>query len=60
MTGEFSPAHDAGVRWNDPEIGVEWPITDPILSQKDSNLPFLNEIEGRLRADYETAEEASV
>jgi len=60
MTGEFSPAHDAGVRWNDSEIGVEWPITDPILSQKDSNLPFLNEIEGRLRADYETAEEASV
>jgi dTDP-4-dehydrorhamnose 3,5-epimerase len=60
MTGEFSPAHDAGVRWNDPEIGVEWPVTDPTLSQKDSNLPFLNEIEQRLQADYETAEEASV
>ena len=60
MTGEFSPAHDAGVRWNDQEIGVEWPIADPILSQKDGNLPFLNEIEDRLRADYETAEEANV
>jgi dTDP-4-dehydrorhamnose 3,5-epimerase len=60
MTGEFSPAHDAGVRWNDPEIGVDWPITDPILSEKDSNLPYLDEIESRLQADYETAEEASV
>jgi dTDP-4-dehydrorhamnose 3,5-epimerase len=44
MTGEFSPAHDAGVRWNDPDIGVDWPIPKPALSQKDRTLPFLNEI----------------
>jgi dTDP-4-dehydrorhamnose 3,5-epimerase len=44
MTGEFSPEHDTGVRWNDPEIGVEWPIDEPILSSKDQALPSLNEI----------------
>jgi dTDP-4-dehydrorhamnose 3,5-epimerase len=44
MTGEFSPEHDGGVRWNDPDIGVDWPIADPILSPKDEELPFLNEI----------------
>jgi dTDP-4-dehydrorhamnose 3,5-epimerase len=60
MTGEYSPAHDAGVRWNDPEIGVEWPIDDPILSPKDANQVFLNEIEDRLRASDETAEEAKL
>jgi dTDP-4-dehydrorhamnose 3,5-epimerase len=60
MTGEYSPVHDAGVRWNDPEIGIEWPIDEPILSPKDSNQPFLNEIEERLRGDYETAEEAKL
>ena len=61
MTGEYSPAHDAGVRWNDPEIGVEWPIDDPILSLKDANQVFLNEIEDRLRTGTdERAEEAKL
>jgi len=50
MTGEYSPPHDAGVRWDDPDIGVQWSITDPILSDKDRNLPRLREIEARLRA----------
>jgi dTDP-4-dehydrorhamnose 3,5-epimerase len=44
MTGEFSPEHDGGVRWNDPDIGVDWPVPDPVLSPKDQELPFLNEI----------------
>jgi dTDP-4-dehydrorhamnose 3,5-epimerase len=44
MTGEFSPEHDGGVRWNDPGIAVEWPVPDPILSPKDQELPLLNEI----------------
>jgi dTDP-4-dehydrorhamnose 3,5-epimerase len=44
MTGEFSPEHDGGVRWSDPHIGVDWPISDPILSPKDEALPFLSDI----------------
>lgn len=43
MTGEYSPEHDAGIRWNDPAIGIEWPIHDPILSEKDRTLPGLTE-----------------
>jgi dTDP-4-dehydrorhamnose 3,5-epimerase len=34
-TGYYSPAAEGGVVWNDPEIGVEWPIADPILSPRD-------------------------
>jgi len=44
-TGEFSPAHDAGIRWNDPDVGIKWGITDPLLSAKDRVLPFLKDAE---------------
>jgi len=39
----YAPEADAGVRWNDPEIGVEWGIENPILSEKDKKNPFLKE-----------------
>jgi dTDP-4-dehydrorhamnose 3,5-epimerase len=44
MTGEYSPEDDTGVRWNDPDIGVAWPIDAPVVSDKDRSLPFLAEI----------------
>lgn len=34
-TGTYNPAGESGIRWNDPRIGVEWPVSDPILSAKD-------------------------
>ena len=34
---------DRGIRWNDPELGVDWGITDPILSDKDKIAPYLHE-----------------
>lgn len=37
----YAPDHEAGVRWNDPEIGIDWGVSDPILSEKDKVLPFL-------------------
>ena len=43
VTEVFSGPHDGGVRWNDPDIGVEWPIVDPVLSGKDIALPTLAE-----------------
>lgn len=44
LTDELRPAHDAGIRWNDPDIAVAWPIAEPILSPQDEALPFLREI----------------
>lgn len=40
---EYSPEHEAGIIWNDPEIGIHWPIERPILSKKDAALPRLRE-----------------
>ena len=39
----YAPESDSGIRWNDPEIGVDWGIETPILSEKDSKLPFLQD-----------------
>lgn len=35
---------DAGIRWNDADIAVDWPISAPIISAKDEHAPFLSEI----------------
>ena len=39
----YAPEAEASIRWNDPEIGIDWPVTAPILSQKDTDAPFLKD-----------------
>jgi len=39
----YSKELDRSIRWNDPDIGIDWPIKDPILSEKDRNAPLLKE-----------------
>lgn len=44
VSNTFDSELDAAIAWNDPEIGVEWPVEgDPILSEKDQNAPTLKE-----------------
>lgn len=48
-TRPFDAGADRAVRWDDPEIGIEWPVTDPLLSEKDRRAPLLREVgEGAL------------
>jgi dTDP-4-dehydrorhamnose 3,5-epimerase len=41
----YSPEHDRGIIWNDPDIGIEWPVSNPILSDKDGIHPTLKNAE---------------
>ena len=47
-TALYDPASDAGVAWNDPDLGIRWPIGEPLLSEKDQALPRLSDA-GRAR-----------
>ena len=49
----YSPEHDRAIRWNDPELKINWPIKEPILSEKDKNAPFLREIIDEINFVYE-------
>lgn len=39
----YAPEADGGIRWNDPELGVDWGVAEPILSDKDAKAPFLKD-----------------
>ncbi|ASJ05730.1 dTDP-4-dehydrorhamnose 3,5-epimerase [Thermococcus barossii] len=39
----YAPSYEGGILWNDPEIGIDWPIDDPIVSEKDRKWPTLRE-----------------
>jgi dTDP-4-dehydrorhamnose 3,5-epimerase len=41
QTGYWSPDHERSIRWNDPAIGINWPIDNPTLSPKDAAAPLL-------------------
>ena len=41
MTEFFDPDLVRGLRWNDPGLGIEWPVTSPILSTRDATWPLL-------------------
>ncbi len=49
VTAEYAPELDRGVRWDDPAIGVAWPVTDPVVSMKDRAQPLLADAENPFR-----------
>lgn len=45
VNSNFSSELDSGIMWNDPELNISWPISEPILSKKDQNLPILKNLD---------------
>jgi dTDP-4-dehydrorhamnose 3,5-epimerase len=44
LSSYYDPETEAGIRWDDPDVGVEWPIQHPLLSDRDKLAPTLAEI----------------
>ena len=44
-TNYYSPEHDRCLRWNDEELGIDWEIENPLLSDKDKSSPFLKDLD---------------
>ena len=40
----YYPDDEAGVLWNDPDLGIAWPITDPLIKERDAAFPRLRDI----------------
>ena len=48
---EYSPQHEAGVMWNDPALGIEWPLAHPIVSDRDTRWPPMDQMTRARGAD---------
>lgn len=48
VSSTYDPVTEAGIAWNDPEVGVEWPVEDPQVSERDDTAPTLSEIASEL------------
>jgi dTDP-4-dehydrorhamnose 3,5-epimerase len=43
-TALYDHVADASVRWDDPDIGIDWPVSQPLLSEKDQKAPRLKDV----------------
>lgn len=41
----YSKIHEFGIAWNDPELGIKWPVSNPMVSEKDSKWPGISSIQ---------------
>jgi dTDP-4-dehydrorhamnose 3,5-epimerase len=47
-TDVYRPEEEGGIRWDDPDIGIEWPVEHPIVSERDRRHPGLKDIDPQL------------
>ena len=44
VTDFYSPQDEAGIRWNDPDLAIDWQVKNPQLSKRDQDLPLFQNI----------------
>jgi dTDP-4-dehydrorhamnose 3,5-epimerase len=44
LSSPYDPETESGIAWDDPEVGVEWGVEDPLLSERDKSAPKLGEV----------------
>lgn len=50
VTSEYKPESNRGIRWDDPNLGIQWPVDDPILSEVDRRQPTFARADNPFRA----------
>ena len=48
LTTYYDPQTESGIRWDDPDVAVEWPVADPLLSERDKTAPSLADVADEL------------
>ena len=43
-TAEYAPDLERGIAWNDPDLGIKWPVENPVLAARDATFPRLKEV----------------
>ena len=51
-TAPYLREADAGIRWDDARLAIDWPVSEPLLSDKDARLPFLDDIQVEKLPEY--------
>lgn len=51
-TDYYDPNDESGLLWSDPIINIQWPLKDPLLSEKDKIQPLLSEIEAKIKEGW--------
>lgn len=49
VSSPYDPSTESGMRWDDPDIGVNWPVAEPILSERDQHAESFADFANRLR-----------
>ena len=52
LSSLYDPATEAGIAWDDPDVAVDWPVSDPQTSERDRNAPKLSDVRGDLPFRY--------
>jgi dTDP-4-dehydrorhamnose 3,5-epimerase len=45
LSSYYDPQTEAGIRWDDPDVGIDWPVSEPSLSERDRDAPTLADVE---------------
>jgi dTDP-4-dehydrorhamnose 3,5-epimerase len=48
LSSYYDPATEAGIAWDDPDVSIEWPVGDPVLSERDKSAPRLADVADEL------------
>ena len=51
-TGLYNSGAESGIRWDDPQVGIEWPVTEPLISEKDLKAQTLEQWLAKSDSDH--------